>query len=134
MTLKPAKVRGKSSSRGPEAPPKLSTEHWDSPAGFYALEIRQATLKEVVDPLIPTKNIPELSIAELYDLAAARLRVVPDDFQLAVMGFGLIDKQRALAEVRARTGLGKHIAILQIKVLEQLIRSAQNEISAARKP
>src|SRR5579862_5454019 len=127
MTRKPAAAQRKSSSRGSKASPKLTAEQWDSPAGFHAHEIRRATLREVIDPRIPTKNIPELTISELYDLAATRLNLLPDDFQVAVMGFGLIDKERTLADVRARTQLGKHLAILQIKNLQHLLRQAQEE-------
>ena len=113
---------------------KLSSADWKAPAGFHAHEIRRATLREVVDPHIPTKNIPELTELEVYDLAIGRLELLPKNFQMAVMGFGLINKDRALAEVRTRTPLGKHIAILQIKHLQHLLRIAQREINRGRKP
>ena len=133
MTKKPATVRRKRPSRSSNASANLSSEQWDSPAGFCALEVRRATLREVVDPHTPTKNLPELSTTEVYDLAAARLKLLPDDFQVAIMGFGLIDKHRALAEVQARTELGKHIAILQIKNLQRLVRLASKKMTAGRK-
>jgi|HubBroStandDraft_4_1064222.scaffolds.fasta_scaffold227637_1 hypothetical protein len=133
MTKQSSRVLKKSSSRGSKLAPRLSAEQWDAPAGFCAHEIRRATLREVLDPNIPTKNIAELSIPELYDLASARVKLLPSDFQVAIMGYGLIDKQRALAEVQGRTPLGKHIAILQIKVLQHEARLGQHEMAPVKK-
>jgi hypothetical protein len=112
----------------------LSAEQWDSPAGFHAHEIKRVSLREVIDPNVPTKNIPELSIPELYDLAAARLSLAPDDYRVAIMGHGIINKQRALSEVGAHTALGKHIAILQIQMLQKLTRLAENEVLLGVQP
>jgi hypothetical protein len=133
VPAKAGKKSKKSPQHRPKTPPKLSAAHWNSHAGFHAHEIRPVTLREIIDPHTPTKNLPELSLPELYDLAASRLNLLSDDFQVAIMGFGLIDKHRALAEVRARTELGKHLAILQMKMLQQLIRQAQEEVAAKRK-
>jgi hypothetical protein len=108
---------------------KLSADQWNAPAGFHAHEIRRATLEEVVNPQVPTKNLPELSSAEIYDLAVTRLSLEAPNFQVAVMGFGLIDKARALAEIRARTKLGKHLAVLQMYSVRSLVDLALREKS-----
>jgi hypothetical protein len=113
---------------------KFLPDQWNSPAGFHAHEIRRATLEEVVNPQVPTKNLPELSLAEIYDLAAIRLSLEAPNFQVAVMGFGLIDKARALSEVRARTKLGKHLAVLQMYSVQSLVDLAQREKSRRGAP
>jgi hypothetical protein len=112
----------------------LSTTDWSSPAGFHAHEIRRATLEEVADPRIPTKNLPELSLNETYDLAAARLALMPEDFRVAVMGYGLIDKYRAIAEVRLRSKLGKHLAVLEMYAVRQQISVAIRVMASRKKP
>lgn len=128
-----ARALTKTSSRGSKLSSNLTPRQWEEIAGFHAHEIRRASLREVIDPHVPTKNIPELSMAEFYDLAIARLKLLPTDFQVAVMGFGLINKHRALAEVQGRTELGKHLANLQITLLQRLVRVAQDETASERK-
>lgn len=104
--------------------PNIPASELDAPAGYSALEVRRATLREVIDPKIPTKNLAELTPHEFKDLAIARLTLLPDNFQIAVMGHGLINRYRAIAEVQANTSLGRHIAMLQHEILAQLIRAA----------
>jgi hypothetical protein len=128
------KALQRSTSRASNAGLKLSATDWSSPAGFHAHEIRRATLKEVVDPGVPTKNLPELSISEMHDLAAARLSLVPEHFRVAVMGFGLIDKHRAIAEVRLRSKLGKHLAVLEMYAVQQQISVASRAMVSRKKP
>jgi hypothetical protein len=130
MTKKAVQNTAKNQTKSAKPLRKLSADQWNSPAGFHAHEIRRATLKEVVSPHVPTKNLPELSLAEIYDLAATRLSQEALDFQVAVMGFGLIDKARALTEVRTRTKLGKHLAILQMYSVRALVDSALREKSS----
>jgi hypothetical protein len=123
--------RSKNPRRRPPEPPasrarniQISASELDSPAGYSALEVRRATLREVIDPKTPTKNSAELSAREFKDLAIARLSLLPEDFQMAVMGYGLINRHRAIAEVQAGTPLGRHIAMLQHESVALLIRAA----------
>ena len=59
---------------------------------------------------------------------------MPDDFNVAVMGFGLIDKQRALAEVRLRSKLGKHLAVLEMYRVQQLVLNAARANTGVKRP
>ncbi len=123
-----------SKSRVPKTGLTLSATDWSSPAGFHAHEIRRATLEEVAAPSIPTKNLPELSLDEMYDLAAARLALRPEDFRVAVMGYGLIDKHRAIAAVRLRSKLGKHLAVLEMYAVRQQISVASHAMASREEP
>jgi hypothetical protein len=120
-------------SAAPKVRLKLSAADWISPAGFHAHEIRRTTLKEVADPRIPTKNLPELSISETHDLAIVRLSLMPEDFRVAVMGYGLIDKQRAIAEVKLQSKLGKHLAVLEMYAVQQQIAAATRVMASRKK-
>jgi hypothetical protein len=130
MAKKPAQ---QSKSRASKADLKLSAADWSSPAGFHAHEIRRATLREVTDPNVPTKNLPELSVREAHDLAAARLALRPEDFLVAVMGYGLIDKQRAIAEIKVQSKLGKHLAVLEMYAVQQEIAVASRAMAPRKK-
>jgi hypothetical protein len=50
------------------------------------------------------------------------------------LGYGLIDKHRAIAEVRLRSKLGKHLAVLEMYSVQQQISVASRAIASRKKP
>ncbi len=83
-----------------------------APAG-YRIDDSIATLRAVLDPDVPTKAFPELSEDQRVELVIANLQRRSDDFTIAMIGPGLINKARAIAEVKARSPIGR--AILEIE-------------------
>jgi len=75
-------------------------------AGFYADDSSVATLRDVVDPSVPTKHLSELTLEQAAKLVAERMELQPS-LELAMIGAGSIDKSRAIAEVKNRTRVGK---------------------------
>lgn len=93
-------------------------DQWDMPAGFrQSGEI--ATLKEVLDPKVPTVSLAELTPEQRADLVVKRIEQQPD-FNLQMVGAGTINKDRAIAEVKAQSDIGKRLIEIEQRVLNNL--------------
>jgi len=97
----------------------------DLPAGFTADGSRMATLREVLDPKIPTRTLRQLSEDHRFDLAAKRIEMAPETFQLVILGHGIVDKVRGVTEVRDRSRIGRHLAELQFLAINRATRIAK---------
>jgi hypothetical protein len=115
---KKAKDARESGSDAPDILPALA----DQTAGYHVGGSKLATLKEVLDPGTPTMSLAELTEQQRVDLAIARLRSKPDDFQIVMIGPGAINKARAIAEVEARSRVGR-----TLMEIEQLLISTLTE-------
>src|ERR1035441_9218033 len=91
---KSAKTRSKRPATEPRVSrpePRITDDHWNTPATFTFDGSRMATLREYLDPKVPTKNLIELSEDQLVDLKIRRLEMEPEDFKLAMMGVGIVE-------------------------------------------
>ncbi len=93
----------------------------DLPAGFLADGSRMATLREVLDPRTPTRAHAHLSEDHRFDLAAKRFELAPASLTLEILGRGPIGRMEAIAEIRGRTRLGRHLLELQEIAIEGAI-------------
>ena len=105
---------------------KLSRPQWKLPAGYRANGKKMATLQEVVDPETPTMNLSQLSNKQRLALVAKRIEMQPD-FQIAMLGAGLIDKKRALQEVKSGTPIGRNLAEIEERLLNHVIETAKKK-------
>ncbi len=101
------------------------------PAGFYSDDSSVATLREVVDPAVPTKQLSELTLEQRAELVAERLALQPS-LDLAMIGAGMIDKQRAITEVKGKTRVGKVLIEIEHQMIKNLLEQAKKK--AAPKP
>ena len=111
----------KTTSRKRERFPK---KQWEMPAGFCADGTGQATLREVMDPEVPTIQLSELSLEQRADLVAKRLEL-QSEIDLAMIGAGVIDKARAITEVKNRTKVGKLLIEIEHQMIRNLIEQSQ---------
>lgn len=120
----PAKSASSAARSAPEfAPSGVTVEEaeLDLPAGFIADGSRMATLREVLDPKVPTRTLRQLSEDHRFDLAAKRIEMAPESFRLVIPGHGIIDKVRGVTEVRDRSRIGCHLAELQFLGINRAI-------------
>lgn len=99
------------------------------PAGYIFDGSRMATLGELVDPNIPTTNLVELTEDQVINLIIKRLEMEPNDFKIAMIGIGIVDKTRAIAEVKSRTKIGRNIVEIErhlISMLESKLKATQS--------
>ena len=94
-------------------------DQWDMPAGFRP-NGEVASLKEVVNPKVPTVSLAELTPQQRADLVAKRIERQPH-FKVEMLGAGTIDKDRAIAEVKAQSKVGKQLIEIEQRVLNNLV-------------
>jgi hypothetical protein len=92
------------------------------PASFITGDSRFATLREVLNPSIPTRSLGELTQHELMKLVVHRLRLDKKKFKIRMLGVpGIIDERKAIKEVRALSHIGLYLIDLEKRYLRLLI-------------
>jgi len=69
--------------------------------------------------------LSSLSFNQRAEITAERIRQEPE-VKLAAIGAGIIDKQRAIAEVKARSPLGQSLIEAEEYVIKKLIDEVEN--------
>jgi hypothetical protein len=105
----------------------VPSAQWDLPAGF-GTDGTIASLKQVVDPKTPTLTLAELSDQQRADLTIKRIEAQPD-FKLEMLGAGTIDKDRAVAEIDARSKIGVALMEIEQRVINNLLERASAGVS-----
>lgn len=120
VTAKPS--RAETGTQPAEAPP-IPDRQWDLPASYCADGNQLATLREVVDPNVPTMSLSELTPEQRCELVAKRIEAQPN-FQIAMIGAGLLDKQRAIAEVKSYSKIGRALVEIEQKMINHIVNKA----------
>lgn len=113
-------------------PAPIPQTQWDLPAS-YGADGTLATLREVADPKVPTLSLPELSPVQRADVVVKRIEAQPK-FQIAMVGAGLIDKERAIAEVKAGSRIGRALMEIEQRVINNLVSRAVQAEGEKDKP
>lgn len=101
----------------------IQKRQWELPASYCAGGKGWATLREVVDPEVPTMTYSELSPVQRAELVAKRISEQPK-FQIAMLGAGLIDQKRAMAEVKGQTAIGRALMEIEQRVINHQVTKA----------
>ena len=128
MTIKTPKKKSapkKRQSKRHSVPEK----QWEIPAGFHADGSTLATLRDVLDPDKPTMQLSDLPLNKRAALVAERLSR-QSGFELAMVGAGMIDKARAITEVKHMTKVGKLLIEIEHQMIRNLIEQAQKQTAA----
>ncbi|HXL79402.1 MAG TPA: hypothetical protein VN951_00885 [Pyrinomonadaceae bacterium] len=105
----------------------IQDRQWALPASYCAGGKGWATLRDVVDPDVPTMTFSELSAKQRAELVAKRIAQQPK-FQIAMLGAGLIDQKRAMAEVKGQTAIGRALMEIEQRVINhQVTKAIQSE-------
>ncbi len=112
-----------SKKRGAEKAGAIQKRQWALPTSYCADGKGWATLREVVDPDVPTLTYSELSPEQRAELVAKRISEQPK-FQIAMLGAGLLDQKRAMAEVRAQTSIGRALMEIEQRVINHQVNKA----------
>lgn len=101
----------------------IQKRQWDLPTSYCAGGKGWATLREVVDPDVPTMTFSELSADQRAELVAKRISEQPK-FQIAMLGAGLLDQKRAMAEVKGQTAIGRALMEIEQRVINHQVSKA----------
>jgi hypothetical protein len=128
-----ARSAKKRASATPSAAPPVPDRQWDLPASYCADGNQLATLREVVDPNVPTMSLSELTPEQRTELVAKRIEAQPN-FQIAMIGAGLLDKQRAIAEVKSYSKIGRALVEIEQKMIHHIVNKASGEKESESTP
>lgn len=117
-------AKSKSATKKSLLSDKIAAEQWDLPAGFKEDGNTLATLREVVNPSIPTLSLPDLPMEKRKKLVVERLERKPN-FTINMIGSGVVDKARAIEEVKSQTPAGKVIQEIEQRVINNMLKKAK---------
>ncbi|MGH9844836.1 MAG: hypothetical protein ACREEM_39470 [Blastocatellia bacterium] len=102
-------------------PPKpgIPEKQWELPVTFSADGKRMLLLNEVAEA--GEKCLPPSALNEEQESALVVRRIeLQQTFEIAMIGAGLIDKERAINEVKARSKVGETLIQIERNVLNNL--------------
>jgi hypothetical protein len=104
-----------------QQPATIPEEEWDLPVSFND-NGQPVSLRDYVSgtPAVP---IGSLTPEQRADLTVMRLER-RSSYEMAMIGVGLLDKERALTEVRARSQVGRVVTDIEFRMIRQLIDHA----------
>jgi hypothetical protein len=118
-----AATKRASKKRRVEKAGAIQKRQWELPTSYCADGKGWATLREVVNPDVPTMTYSELSPEQRAELVAKRISEQPK-FQIAMLGAGLLDQKRAMAEVKAQTAIGRALMEIEQRVINHQVNKA----------
>lgn len=107
-----------------EKPKGIPQQQWEMPAGFSADGKKLATLRDVASPETATLEIPQLSTAQKVKLTAERIRR-QRKYKMGMVGGGVIDRARAIAEVEAQSDVGRTLTEIELRTIHMLTEMAR---------
>jgi hypothetical protein len=108
----------------------IGQDQWKMPVSFD----RTGKLVSLHDYLEGDRNalaFSSLTDDQRVELAATRIQMQPD-YSVASIGAGVVTKDRAVEEVRAKTKLGRRLAQIEARVVTHLIDQAKKKGGSAR--
>lgn len=115
MPKKKGRKRGAKTTRHKRHPARRGSKRSQLPVGYLADGTRTATRREVANPTIPTKSDAALTEVERRELIIQR--IVADEFQVAVLGIGVLDRDRAIAAIRSGSRLGRNLEEIERRLI-----------------
>ena len=113
------------SPRSTKQKPANSPRQWLLPAGFSADGTQLISLHDVLSlPETSVRHLSDLSDDEQVELTAERIRG-QRKFQIAMVGVGVLNKEQAVAEVKARTPAGRTLVEIEKRVVRMVVDEAR---------
>ena len=104
---------------------KVPAAQWALPVSMDAeghlVSMRDATAAETA-----VLSFGQLSPAQQAELVAARIEQQPE-FELSMVGAGVVSKERAIAEVRAQTPVGRTLIEIEQRMMARMMKRAEGE-------
>lgn len=102
--------------------PMTHEDHWRYPVATTP-DGRWLSLREVVEEEPTQVPFNCLSPEKQSELVAERIRQSPE-FDVGILGQGIVDKQHAIDEVQKRTSIGRALIDVEQRMIRMLIKRA----------
>jgi hypothetical protein len=100
-------------------------EQWGMPVTFSPAG-DPVSLRDFTQSRVPALSLAQLTPEQRAELTARRIALQPR-FEVAMVGAGTVDKERALAEVRAQSEVGQLLIEIEQRLISNLIASARRK-------
>ena len=105
---------------------KIPAEQMDLPVTFDAAG-NLVTLRQVMAPGHGSVlSLASLSPENGAELTARRIEAQPA-FEVAMVGGGIVDKERAIEEVKAQTDIGRVLTEIEQRVIQNLLEEVRDK-------
>ena len=102
--------------------PMTYEDHWSRPVAMTP-DGQWISLRKVVEGEPTQIPFHCLSLEKQSELVAERIRQNPD-FDVGILGQGIVDKKRAIDEVQKRTSIGRALIDVEQRMIRMLIKRA----------
>jgi hypothetical protein len=104
----------------------IPKEQIDLPVTFNSAG-EMLTLRQVLEPGHGSVlSVASLSPERRAELTVKRIEAQPE-FEVAMVGGGLVDKQRAIEEVKAQTEIGRVLTEIEQRVIQNLLHETTDQ-------
>lgn len=103
--------------------PVTREDHWSRPVAM-APDGQWISLRKVIDEEPARFSFIQLTPEQQSELVAERIRQRPN-FDVGILGLGVLSKKRAINEVRARTSIGRTLIDIERRMIALLIERAR---------
>ena len=102
--------------------PEVPTEQWELPVGITE-DGHWITLKEASAEQAAALSFGHLSLDQQAELVAKRIEFQPE-FELAMIGPGIVNKESAIQEVRSRSPIGRTLIEIEQRMIRRMVQRA----------
>ena len=102
--------------------PMTYEDHWSRPVAMPP-DGQWISLREVVEEEPTQVPFNCLSLEKQSELVAERIRQSPE-FDVGILGQGIVDKKHAIEEVQKRTSIGRALIDVEQRMIRMLIKRA----------
>ena len=102
--------------------PMTHEDHWSRPVTMTP-DGQWLSLREVVEEEPTQVPFNRLSPEKQPELVAERIRQSPE-FDIGILGQGIVDKKHAIEEVQKRTSIGRALIDVEQRMIRMLIKRA----------
>jgi hypothetical protein len=105
---------------------EIPEAQWDLPATYSADGSHMLPLRDLTDPNVSALSLSQLTLGQRAELVAKRIEAQVE-YEVVMIGAGMIDKNRAVAEVRAQSEVGRNLIEVEQRVLSNLMDQITQE-------
>ena len=98
-------------------------DHWSRPVAMDP-DGQWLSLREVVEEEPARLSFIQLSPEQQAELVVERIRQRPK-FDVGILGIGILDRKRAINEVRTRTAIGRTLIEIEHRMIRMLLEQAR---------
>jgi hypothetical protein len=102
---------------------RIPKDQMDLPVTFDCAG-KPLTLRQMMNGQAPAASLAELTADKKAELTATRIEAQPK-FEIAIIGGGVVSKDRAVEEVKAQTDIGKSLIEIEERVIRSLLAAVE---------